>query len=51
MNIVKRVTHVVKENDRVHLAAKALNAGELKEFGRLMSASHQSLKDLYEGFR
>jgi galactokinase len=46
--IVKRVTHVVKENDRVHLAAKALNAGELKEFGRLMYASHQSLKDLYE---
>lgn len=46
--IVKRATHVVKENDRVHLAAKALNAGELEEFGRLMYASHQSLKELYE---
>ncbi|UKT65486.1 galactokinase [Pedobacter mucosus] len=46
--ILNRATHVVKENDRVHLAAKALNAGELKEFGRLMYASHQSLKDLYE---
>jgi galactokinase len=46
--ILKRATHVVKENDRVHLAAKALNAGELEEFGRLMYASHQSLKDLYE---
>ncbi len=46
--ILKRATHVVKENDRVHLAAKALNAGELEEFGRLMYASHQSLKSLYE---
>ena len=47
-NILRRATHVIKENDRVHLAAKALNAGELAEFGRLMYASHQSLKELYE---
>ncbi|RZK14241.1 MAG: galactokinase, partial [Pedobacter sp.] len=46
--ILKRATHVVKENDRVHLAAKALNNGNLDEFGRLMYASHQSLKELYE---
>jgi galactokinase len=46
--VLKRATHVIKENDRVNLAAKALNAGELQEFGRLMYASHQSLKDLYE---
>ncbi|TDG35708.1 galactokinase [Pedobacter changchengzhani] len=46
--LMNRATHVVKENDRVHLAAKALNAGDLTEFGRLMYASHQSLKDLYE---
>ncbi|MGF1923655.1 MAG: galactokinase [Bacteroidia bacterium] len=46
--ILKRASHVVKENDRVHLAARALNAGELEEFGRLMYASHQSLKELYE---
>lgn len=46
--ILKRATHVVKENDRVHLAAKALNNGELEDFGRLMYASHQSLKELYE---
>ena len=46
--ILSRVTHVVKENDRVHLAAKALNSGDLEEFGRLMYASHQSLKELYE---
>ncbi|ETZ21960.1 galactokinase [Pedobacter sp. V48] len=46
--VLKRATHVIKENDRVNLAAKALNEGSLVEFGRLMYASHQSLKDLYE---
>jgi galactokinase len=46
--VLKRATHVIKENDRVNLAAKALNEGSLREFGRLMYASHQSLKDLYE---
>jgi galactokinase len=46
--VLKRATHVIKENDRVNLAAKALNEGNLVEFGRLMYASHQSLKDLYE---
>ncbi|MFD2287762.1 galactokinase [Pedobacter petrophilus] len=46
--ILNRATHVIKENDRVHLAAKALNNGDLEEFGRLMYASHQSLKTLYE---
>ncbi|MFA4868821.1 MAG: galactokinase [Pedobacter sp.] len=46
--VLNRATHVVKENDRVSLAAKALNEGDLSTFGRLMYASHQSLKDLYE---
>lgn len=46
--VLNRATHVVKENDRVHLAAKALNGGNLEEFGRLMYASHQSLRTLYE---
>ncbi|WP_316788371.1 galactokinase [Pedobacter frigoris] len=46
--VLKRATHVIKENDRVNHAAKALNEGNLTEFGRLMYASHQSLKDLYE---
>jgi len=46
--ILNRATHVVKENDRVHLAAKALNNGNLEEFGRLMYASHKSLRELYE---
>lgn len=46
--ILKRATHVITENDRVGLAEKALSEGNLEEFGRLMYASHQSLKDLYE---
>ncbi|ACU04338.1 galactokinase [Pedobacter heparinus] len=46
--VLKRATHVIRENDRVNLAAKALNEGNLTEFGRLMYASHQSLKELYE---
>lgn len=46
--ILNRAEHVIKENDRVNLAAKALNAGYLEEFGRLMYASHDSLRDLYE---
>ncbi|PST83035.1 galactokinase [Pedobacter yulinensis] len=46
--VLKRATHVVRENDRVHLAARALNEGDLPTFGRLMYASHESLKELYE---
>ena len=46
--VVKRATHVVEENDRVKLAAEALSANNLAEFGRLMYASHHSLQQLYE---
>jgi galactokinase len=46
--ILDRATHVVTENDRVHLAAKALGSQDLETFGRLMYASHESLKELYE---
>lgn len=46
--LLNRATHVVKENDRVHLAAKALSRGDLTAFGRLMYASHESLRTLYE---
>ncbi|WP_129714132.1 galactokinase [Pedobacter sp. SYP-B3415] len=46
--ILKRATHVVKENDRVHQAARALNDGDLNTFGKLMYASHESLRELYE---
>jgi galactokinase len=44
----KRAEHVVEENDRVKLAADALAANNLAGFGKLMYASHDSLRDLYE---
>jgi len=46
--VLKRATHVIEENDRVKLAARALAASDLAEFGKLMYASHNSLKNLYE---
>lgn len=44
----KRVEHVVYECERVNLAKKAMISGDLKELGRLLNASHASLRDLYE---
>lgn len=46
--IHKRARHVIEENDRVKLAAKALASHDLAEFGRLMYASHKSLQHDYE---
>jgi galactokinase len=44
----RRATHVVTENQRVRDFAAALAAHDLLEAGRLMVASHASLRDLYE---
>jgi galactokinase len=44
----RRVRHVVNENQRALLAAKALEAGDHAAFGLLVNASHASLRDLYE---
>ncbi len=46
--VLKRAKHVIEENDRVKLAAKALAACDLLSFGQLMYASHDSLKSQYE---
>jgi galactokinase len=35
---------VVTENERTEQAAEALKRGDLKKFGELMVASHESLK-------
>lgn len=43
----QRAEHAVTENARVLKAINALKAGQLDEFGKLMNASHQSLKDHY----
>jgi galactokinase len=46
--IRKRCHHILTENVRVLQAAEALQAGDLKLFGRLMGSSHASLRDDFE---
>jgi len=46
--IRNRVKHVIYENARVLRSVDALSNGDLIEFGKLMNASHDSLRDLYE---
>ena len=46
--IYRRAYHVVTENTRVFEAAEALRTGDLELFGKLMTESHSSLRDLYE---
>lgn len=45
---MRRVRHVVSENERVVLTAAALAAGDLAKVGRLMNASHASLRDDFD---
>ena len=44
----KRAKHAVYENQRTIKAVNALKADNVEEFGRLMNASHVSLRDDYE---
>lgn len=44
----KRARHAVCENQRTVRAVEALKANDVAEFGRLMNASHVSLRDDYE---
>ncbi|MCL1821968.1 MAG: galactokinase [Prolixibacteraceae bacterium] len=44
----KRARHVVSEIDRTEKAVDELKAGRLEKFGKLMNASHNSLRDDYE---
>ena len=46
--VFRRCRHVTTENARVLDASAALAAGELAQFGRLMTASHNSLRDDFE---
>lgn len=45
---VRRAKHAVYENQRTLKAVAALQADDIAEFGRLMNASHVSLRDDYE---
>ena len=44
----RRVRHVLSENERVDAAVAALRDGDLAKLGRLLDASHASLRDDYE---
>jgi galactokinase len=44
----RRVRHVLTENARVDAAVAALRAGDLPALGKLIDASHASLRDDYE---
>lgn len=46
--VLKRVTHVIEEDDRVLKAIDALKDGDIEKFGNLMNSSHDSLRDNYE---
>ncbi|MCZ7570115.1 MAG: galactokinase [Ardenticatenaceae bacterium] len=46
--VAKRARHVVEENARVLAAAAAIRRGDMVELGRLINASHASLRDLFE---
>lgn len=47
-NVRNRAKHAVYENERTKKAYEALNKGNIKEFGELLTASHNSLRDFYE---
>ncbi|CAN5123535.1 galactokinase [soil metagenome] len=44
----RRLAHVLSENDRVEKAVTALREEDLAGLGRLLDASHASLRDLYD---
>lgn len=44
----KRARHVITEQQRVIAAAQALRDNDLERLGRLLTASHRSLRDDYE---
>lgn len=46
--VAKRARHVITENARTLQAAAAMRAGDAAELGRLMNASHVSLRDDFE---
>ena len=46
--VLLRARHVVNECDRVRRAAEAMKKGDIDALGKLLNASHASLRDLYE---
>lgn len=46
--VAQRARHVVSENERVLQAVECLGRGDMSGFGRLMNASHASLRDDFQ---
>lgn len=46
--LYRRTVHVITENERVHQTVTALKANDMITLGKLLTASHTSLKDNYE---
>jgi galactokinase len=46
--VARRCRHVITENNRVLDSVEALEKGKLDAFGKLMNASHASLRDDYQ---
>lgn len=46
--VYKRAKHIVYECARVNAAEKAMERGDMTELGKILNASHASLKGLYE---
>ncbi|MGH9801565.1 MAG: galactokinase, partial [Blastocatellia bacterium] len=44
----RRANHVITENARTLAAVEALKVGNLTQFGKLMNASHESLREDYQ---
>ncbi|MCS6861493.1 MAG: galactokinase [Abditibacteriales bacterium] len=47
-NVRRRAMHVLGEIVRTEMAARVLERGDLRLFGKLMNESHESLKNFYE---
>ena len=48
VSVEKRARHVVEEVERSRRGVQFLEQGNIHEFGKIMSACHNSLRDLYE---
>ena len=46
--VYRRANHVINEDVRTQETVKALKVGDYGQVGKLMTASHNSLRDLYE---
>jgi galactokinase len=46
--LARRARHVISENERVLASVAAIEAGDIAGLGRLLNASHTSLRDDYE---